>query len=199
VEPRSHLPTGNPPQRIRRGLLPRQWRQRENRAHALTRSASPASPITVGPTAECSTTSRPTSPTRRIAGKLFLSRNTVKTHAIRDLSQAWRLVTLGGDRHRPVDSGSSTSSRCAPPPAGSVAPLHLVTDSTWIAGGSAPPGDYVFPLREGAVDLEHPPRECSQRRAPRERWTTSPADIDAIVKKLDGNQRLSSVLAPRAS
>jgi DNA-binding CsgD family transcriptional regulator len=122
-----------------------------------------------------------------IAGQLFLSRNTVKTHAIaifRKLgvsSRSEAIVTASRLGFFDVVTSPTPSGTA---PAGSVAPLHLVTDSPWSVA-SAPPGDYVFlSVKEQGIlsTLLASARNDVRPRAA----TTSPADIDAIARKLDG-------------
>ncbi len=110
-----------------------------------------------------------------IAGQLFLSRNTVKTHAIAIFRK------LG------VSSRSEAiviASRLGFLDAGSVAPLPLVTDSTWNVE-SAPTGDYVFLSDKEQSILSTLLASARNDVRPRAA-TTSPADIDGIARKLDG-------------
>ncbi len=122
-----------------------------------------------------------------IAGRLYVSRNTVKTHAIaifRKLGVSSRSEAIVIASRLGLLDVVASPPPSAPPPAGSVAPLHLVTDSTWNVE-SAPAGDYVFLSdREQSIlsTLLASARNDVRPRAA----TTSPADIDAIARKLDG-------------
>jgi DNA-binding CsgD family transcriptional regulator len=117
-----------------------------------------------------------------IAERLFVSRNTVKTHAIaifRKLGVSSRSEAIViASRLGLLDAVASPT-----PHAGSVAALHLV-DSTWNVE-SAPSGDYVFLSDKEQSILSTLLASARNDVRPRAA-TTSPADIDAIAKKLDG-------------
>ncbi len=120
-----------------------------------------------------------------IAERLFVSRNTVKSHAIaifRKLGVSSRSEAIVIASRLGFLDAVASPTPSAPPRAGSVAPLHLV-DSTWSVE-SAPTGDYVFLSDKEQSILSTLLASARNDVRPRAA-TTSPADIDAIAKKLD--------------
>jgi DNA-binding CsgD family transcriptional regulator len=121
-----------------------------------------------------------------IAERLFVSRNTVKTHAIaifRKLGVSSRSEAIVIACRLGFFDVVTSPTPSAPPLAGSVAPLRLVTDSTWNVE-SVPPGDYVF-LSDKEQSILSTLLASARNDVRSRAATTSPADIDAIARKLD--------------
>ena len=120
-----------------------------------------------------------------IAGQLFLSRNTVKTHAIaifRKLGVSSRSEAIVIASRLGFFDVVTSPPPSAPPSAGSGPPLHLVSDSAWSVESA--PGDYVFLSDKEQSILSTLLASARNDVRPRAA-TTSPADIDTIARKLD--------------